>query len=289
MGQLYEDINEAPYGESYIRSARPMIATGTASAVARLIAKTGNQDEFGTALDQVADVAAKFDMSCAFAYSAEQEPIVLHDGYSATVSRRALKSYLRGAYLLDPFYSACISGCREGLWRMRDLAPDDFHKSGFASSREVHPCISDEAGTLVEEIGFIIPLSDGFSATYSLMRNRGATPFDAGEFKRLTAIIPIVAACIRQHWKALNANVNAEDRNRINTEMVFDQVFGGVLTPAQNSVTKLILRGHSSLSIAHHLGITEGTVKLHRSNIYRRLSISSQGELFQIFINHLSE
>lgn len=266
-----------------------MISAGTVSAVAGLIAGTGDQEGFGTGLDQLAADAAQFDMSCAFAFCAEQEPFVLHDGYSATVSRRALKSYLRGAYLLDPFYSACIAGCREGLWRMRDLAPDDFLSSGFASSREVHPCISDEAGTLVEEIGFVIPLTDGFSATYSLMRNRGGTPFDAGEFQKLADMTPIIAASMRQHWKALKANGTGEDRSRIDAEMVFERVFGGVLTPAQNAVTKLILRGHSSLSIANHLGITEGTVKLHRSNIYRRLNISSQGELFQIFINQLSE
>ncbi len=266
-----------------------MIAADTALAVAGLIAAAGDQEGFGSALDRVAADAAQFDMSCAFAFCAKQEPVVLHDGYSATVSRRALKAYLRGAYLLDPFYSACIAGCREGLWRMRDLVPDDFHNSGFASSSEVHPCISDQAGTLVEEIGFVIPLTDGFSATYSLMRNRGGTPFNAADFQKLGDITPIIAASMRQHWKILSADDGEEDRSRIDAEMVFEQVFGGVLTPAQNAVTKLILRGHSSLSIANHLGITEGTVKLHRSNIYRRLSISSQGELFQIFINQLSE
>ena len=59
------------------------------------------------------------------------------------------------------------------------------------------------------------------------------------------------------------------------------------LTPAQHAVTKLILRGHSNISIAGNLDITEGTVKQHRYNIYRRLGISSQSELFQRFIDHL--
>jgi DNA-binding CsgD family transcriptional regulator len=265
-----------------------MITSGTASAVARLIAGAGHNEGFGDALDRLVADAAEFDMSCAFAFSAEQEPILMHDGYSATVSRRTLRSYLRRAYLLDPFYSACVSGYGEGLWRMRDLAPDDFHNSGFASSREVHPCISDEAGTLVEEIGFIIPLDDGFSATYSLMRNRGGTPFDPDEFERLAALTPIIAVCMRQHWTIMHDIETGAGRSRGDAEMVFQQVFGDFLTPTQNTVTKLILRGHSSLSIANHLGITEGTVKLHRSNIYRRLEISSQGELFKIFIDQLS-
>lgn len=76
---------------------------------------------------------------------------------------------------------------------------------------------------------------------------------------------------------------------RADAEQVFHQVFGGALTPAQCAVTKLILRGHGSLSIAQNLGITEGTAKIHRSNIYRRLGISSQAELFRRFIDTLAE
>lgn len=278
-----------PYDESYMRGGGPVIADGTARAIAALIAAAGGSG-YGPALDALTRQAAGFDMSCAFAFSPEQSPVLIHDGYSATVDRRALRTYLRGAYLLDPFYSACVSGCAEGLWRMRDLAPDGFYDSDFAWSREVHPCISDQAGTLVEEVGFTIPLHDGFAATYSLMRNRGGQPFDAAEFAALAALTPIVGASLRQQWQH---HIHGTDANpatpRPDTELVFQQAFGALLTPAQHAVTKLILRGHSSLSIAQNLGIAEGTVKIHRSNIYRRLGISSQSELFQIFIDHLVE
>jgi len=267
-----------------------VIAEQFSGAVAGLIEKAGVAD-YGTALDRLASCAAGFDMSCAFAFSTGHAPVVIHDGYSETVDRRALRSYLRGAYLLDPFYQASVSAGAEGLWRMRELAPDQFYDSDFAWSREVHPCISDEAGTLVEEIGFVIPLPDGFGATYSLMRNRGGQPFDAAEFQRLRAMLPILAASLRQHWALISGGAGgmAGLPARPVAERVFHEVFGDQLTPAQYAVAKLILRGHSSLSIAENLGITEGTVKIHRSNIYRRLGISSQGELFQRFINHLAD
>lgn len=264
-----------------------MIGADAAQAVAGLIAALGSTG-FGAALDDLTRVAAAFDMSCVFAFSPDHKPVVIHDGYSATVDRRALRSYLRGAYLLDPFYSASIVNPAEGLWRMRDLAPDDFYDSDFAWSREVHPCISDQAGTLVEEVGFVVPLADGFAATYSLMRNRGGQPFDPAEFAALQALRPIIAASLRQHWPLAGKSV-ATAVARPDAEQVFQQVFGDLLTPAQHAVTKLILRGHSSLSIAENLGIAEGTVKIHRSNIYRRLGISSQSELFQRFIDHLAE
>lgn len=265
-----------------------MISQQLSDAVARTIAATGSA-YYGQTLDSLTECVAEFDMSCAFVFSSDQRPIVIHDGYSETVDRRALRSYLRGAYLLDPFYTACVSGVAEGLWRMRDLAPDRFYDAQFAWSREVHPCISDEAGTLVEEVGFIVPLSSGTAANYSLMRNRGGQLFDDTEFEALARLTPIIAASLRQHWPFIrNPDADAPDGRR-DADLVFQQVFGDALTPAQYAVTQLILRGHSSLSIAAHLGITEGTVKIHRSNIYRRLGISSQSELFQRFIDHLVE
>ena len=36
---------------------------------------------------------------------------------------------------------------------------------------------------------------------------------------------------------------------------------------------------------AQRLATTEGTIKIHRRNIYRKLDIGSQAELFSLFIN----
>lgn len=46
-------------------------------------------------------------------------------------------------------------------------------------------------------------------------------------------------------------------------------------------------KGHSSLSIALHVDTAEGTVKNHRKSLYRKLGISSQSELFHLFVNQL--
>ncbi|MGL4490227.1 MAG: helix-turn-helix domain-containing protein, partial [Rhizobiaceae bacterium] len=42
-------------------------------------------------------------------------------------------------------------------------------------------------------------------------------------------------------------------------------------------------QGHSSESIGLQLGISTGTVKVHRRNIYRKLAITSQTQLFTLF------
>lgn len=255
-----------------------------AHAVAALIAAC-NTDRFGRSLDDLIRLRAGFDMSCAFAYHQDRPPDVLHDGYSLAVSRDALARYVKGGYLLDPFYVACMSGEKNGLWRMRDIAPDGFFASDFAASREVHPCISQEEGTLVEEIGFIVALEGDATAVYSLMRNRGGAPFSDAEFQQLQAAAPVVAAALRRHHG--KSAPPKPPSPRADTEPAFRKAFGNRLTPTQHRVVRLILRGHSNLSIAGHMQITEGTAKLHRYNIYRRLGISSQSELFQRFIEHL--
>lgn len=46
----------------------------------------------------------------------------------------------------------------------------------------------------------------------------------------------------------------------------------------------LVLQGHSSESISDILGIATGTVRIHRKNVYAKMRISSQRELFAMFI-----
>jgi DNA-binding CsgD family transcriptional regulator len=57
---------------------------------------------------------------------------------------------------------------------------------------------------------------------------------------------------------------------------VADVLAEGTLTSREVETITMILRGHFSLSIAKNLGIVEGTVKIHRKNIYRKMEISGQ-------------
>ena len=70
-------------------------------------------------------------------------------------------------------------------------------------------------------------------------------------------------------------------------ELAFESFGAAVLSPREQMVVQLILRGHSSASIGENLAIAEGTVKNHRKSIYAKLNISSQQELFHQFITHM--
>jgi DNA-binding CsgD family transcriptional regulator len=68
------------------------------------------------------------------------------------------------------------------------------------------------------------------------------------------------------------------------------QRFGqGQLTPREREVVEYTLKGHSAEAIRQILGIAAGTVRTHRRNIYAKLDISSQGELFARFIGALAK
>lgn len=141
-----------------------------ATRLSTLINAVGT-DHLGRAVDAVLRQRLDFDMSCVYLFRFNHPAVLVHNGYNQSVPERTLNAYIRGGYLLDPFYVACINDHPAGLWRMSELAPDCFFSSGFSISQDIHPCVSSEHGTLIEEIGFIIPLQPRIAIVYSLMRN----------------------------------------------------------------------------------------------------------------------
>jgi DNA-binding CsgD family transcriptional regulator len=77
------------------------------------------------------------------------------------------------------------------------------------------------------------------------------------------------------------------DAQRPGQENRFQNFGSGVLTDREMEVVQLILVGHSSASIALQLVVSISTIKTHRRNIYGKLEISSQAELFSLFLLHL--
>ena len=71
-------------------------------------------------------------------------------------------------------------------------------------------------------------------------------------------------------------------------ETAVEQFGGEILTRREREVVRLLLRGHSVKSTAGVLDLAPGTVKIHRRNIYAKLGISSQSQLFSRFFDFLS-
>ena len=60
-----------------------------------------------------------------------------------------------------------------------------------------------------------------------------------------------------------------------------------MLTDRERQISQFLLRGHSSKSIARELSIAPGTVMVHKRNLFAKLGISSQYELFSLLIDEL--
>lgn len=257
------------------------------STVAELIAAVGTE-QLGASLCSLVSEDVHFDMSCAYLFRFDQPAVLLHDGYAGMVPAATMEAYVCGGYLLDPYYVACMNQHPAGVWRMSDLAPDCFFASGFAISRDLHPCVSSSHGSQIEELGFIIPLQAGNAIVFSLMRAQENGAFSAGEINRLQALAPLVNSTFVAHWRMRAEEVVASGDAGRQLENAFVDILQGQLTDAQRYIAKLVLQGHSNASIAHALGISEGTVKVHKHNIYQRLEISSNSDLFRLFIEHIS-
>lgn len=229
---------------------------------------------------------AFFDLSAVIGFPIGTSPLLLHDGLGP-VSGLAMRNYIKATYVLDAVYVACREGVADGLYRLSELAPDNFFESGYYNSPEVHPCISLQSGALAEEIIFITQAKPGYFICLSLMRSHAHERFSDAELARLKGVLDIILVMLRKHWGGGDGVPQA--RPQAMAEMM-DQAFATfrheALSEREQHVVSLMLRGHSSLSIASVPGIAEGTVKNHRKHIYAKLGISSQGELFADFVRH---
>jgi DNA-binding CsgD family transcriptional regulator len=244
----------------------------------------------GFAQDLIAALAhvAPFDYSVIFAYCGEARPVDLFDSFPATKRRVFVDDYQAGPYLLDPLFIAKAETWGPGPHRVADLAPDRFPQSHYFQSYYVQTGLS-------EEIAFFVPLADETRVVVSLMRDAARLPpFALRERKRLALVAPLVTAASAQNWKDVEDRFRGPGRRKPleETETLLESAFQrfgeGRLTGREAEVAELVLKGNSSEAIGKTLGIATGTVRIHRKNIYMKLGISSQGELFSRFVASIS-
>ena len=254
-------------------------------ATGALISAIGT-DEFPAKLSAVLRGIAAFDYTVIFGYLGSARPLDLYDDFPRGKRKIFVKDYQEGPYLLDPFFLASTVPVESGLYRLRELAPDRFYQGEYFRNYYV------QTG-LAEEIGYFIHLPGKAVVVVSLMRAEKA--FSAKEIRELKQCWLVIKAACEKHWHDLEAAFAPSDGkkkgNSIHKSLeVAFQTFGkGVLTPREREVVEFTLKGHSAEAIGRILEISPGTVRIHRRNVYAKLQIRSQGELFSEFINTLLE
>ncbi len=228
---------------------------------------------FATCLEQALLKLAPFQMMNGFVYSPDGRAFDLYNEKIAADRSVIVDRYLAGAFVLDPFYDAILADRSERLLVMRRLAPDDFagseyYRQHYATTR------------IVDETGFVIRLDRDCLAVLSLSRTGVARLFSEAEIARLEEVAPLVSALAGRHWhavpEALLEHQGARPAARIEHPL---------LTKRELEIVTLILKGHSNLSLSGVLSLSPNTVKVHRRQIYSKLRISSQAELFALFLS----
>ena len=194
-------------------------------------------------------------------------------------SQENLDTFLKSAFLLDPYYIAATRQNKSGFFRMRELAPAGFRRSEYYR-------IYYGKSALRDECGYLIPIQGGGFLNISLGRT-SLRAFSKPQLLALEGIAPLVAVLCGMHWQPKPDNAESGKNLRGQLETALGCFGASVLTRRERQVTNLILLGHTTKKLAEVLEISPETVKLHRRHAYAKLDIKTQSELFYLFIDSL--
>lgn len=222
--------------------------------------------------------AMPYEFTVIFGYIGKERPLALFDDFTPARQKLHVDDYLEGPYLIDPFFLASIGDTPPGIWRLRDIAPDRFYQGEYYRNYYA------QTG-LAEEVGFLIEVDTELQIVVSLMRTE--KKFSKTEMRVLSEIQPIVEALCRRHWSSVERPGSSKTTDILNQRVAdaFNTIGNGALTDREGQIVELTLRGHSSEAIGKMLSISPGTVRIHRRNVYSKLRINSQGELFSLFLD----
>lgn len=223
-----------------------------------------------------------FDNAVILYYQGGNKPIVYYNDMPPLERESQIHGFIDGAFLLDPFYRSAIDRSVSGLHRLSDLAPKGFKMTEYYRSYFKFTEIKDE-------IGYIFHIGHDQFINISLGRLGATQRFSRTHLGFLRDISPIIESVCNLHWsnqgEPKQSNVNQLPGQLDSALKYFGTAY---LTDRETQVVQLFLHGHSTKSIAERLGISPETVKLHRKNSYAKLDVSSQAELFYLFIDSLA-
>lgn len=140
------------------------------------------------------------------------------------------------------------------------------------------------------------PAPDGGDWCLGIFLDRGRPKFSAAEVERLETFFAVFAALHSQdvRLRAPDFRRTAQEAERgrepeLAGKLSLPDTLWPDLTQRERELVALMLAGHPPAAIAQRLGISAGTVKNHRRNIYLKLDITTERELFLQYINPLPD
>ncbi|WP_282357826.1 LuxR C-terminal-related transcriptional regulator [Pseudomonas sp. PS01303] len=245
-------------------------------AVGQLI-EALDKPNFWAQLVRLLEQYMPFDSWVALLFSSDQHPQVFAASPGVEGIPDALfEDYLRGVYLLDPFYIASREQSRSGLYRLWEVAPEHFEQTEYYQRYF-------RLNVVADEIQFNCQLEGDRTLCLSLGSKQR---FSSEQIALLSLIQPWMLALLRQRlpYETNETGAPASADWRVQLETSVQQLKGAQLTARELDVGRLMLSGCSSKEIARKLEISVETVKVHKKHMYSKLGIKSQSELFSIFL-----
>lgn len=179
--------------------------------------------------------------------------------------------YVKGLYLLDPFYIANREKPQSGFFHLSDIAPEHFLTTEY-----YHQYFAQYVS--VDEVQYNVQLDADRTLCISFGSNVRYSP---QQITTLDMIKPWVMALMHQRMCFENDAEKSQAEPPPWSEAIMQ--LGAQITAREKDVLRLLLSGFSNKEIAGKLNLSTETIKVHRRNLYNKLSIKSQSELFARF------
>lgn len=255
------------------------LSTSLVGALARMTEAIGSADWFDAVLNLLGTVCA-IDSGGAMVYHRTQRPRRILHRFNPLERSLPEDAYLSGPYALDPHYQLFAAGAPTGVHWLRDIAPDDFFES------EYYRVFYSQIG-LSDSIELLWRINEDSALNIFIERSIRHSKFHESDLAAIHIVLPVIFASAAKHHE-LTAAASRRDTDSLTHRKVqstIENFASSILTQRERQVLFYMISGYSSALTAQRLSTTEGTIKIHRKNIHRKLDIGSQAELFSLFIN----
>lgn len=216
-------------------------------------------------------------------YHSDLPPRALYYEIPPDALKAQIDDYLEGPYAEDPFYQTSMNRPKNRIYLLSRVTAGRMDESRYYRNYYA------DTGTVDEAI-FLSQLQGGYVLNFSMMRLPSQGPFSEDEFQLLYSVADAVSALMRAHSEFEEFST----RNLIQPgidhqiDLAFRTFGASLLSPREKDVLELMLRGYGTDTSAERLHIARETIRRHRKSIYRKLDVSSQTDLFSLFLNAMS-
>jgi DNA-binding CsgD family transcriptional regulator len=250
--------------------------------LAAVVAALGG-DDFFPALVRAVQSQVTIAYPQLWLYHRELPPRLLYHEIPAHALKGQVQDYLEGPYREDPFFQTSLNRPKRRIYRLSRVTAGKLENSSYYKSYYA------DTGT-VDEVMFLAVLGDGSAINLSMMRLPAQGAFSEEDYQLLYSLADSVSELIRKHSEFDSFAVHNLIQPGIDhqIDLAFSTFGASLLSPREKDVLELMLRGYGTDVSAERLSIARETVRRHRKSIYRKLDVSSQTDLFSLFLNAMS-